>query len=209
VPLPRFDRLPEARRAEILQAATAELVAHGPREASVNRILKAAGLSKGAFYYYFDDKADLYATVLEDGVGRPLGQIANLVFDTLHEQTTADLFWTHLEQTTVAGFGLLVDDELALSLVRGLYEHPDLAPVDRLLAPVRDHARRLLAHGHSLGAIRDDLPDDLLLDAIVGLAVAMDRWFARNLDTTPPDELMRLSLRSLAMFRDLLEPREA
>ena len=36
------------------------LTAHGFENASLNRIIKKAGISKGAMYYYFDDKMDLY-----------------------------------------------------------------------------------------------------------------------------------------------------
>jgi AcrR family transcriptional regulator len=45
-----------------LEAAAKEFVAHGFEAASLNRILDDAGISKGAAYYYFDDKTDLYAT---------------------------------------------------------------------------------------------------------------------------------------------------
>jgi AcrR family transcriptional regulator len=65
-PRPRFLSLPAERRSAILDAACAELSAHGFEKASTNRIIERAGVSKGALYYYFDDKRDLFLTTLRD-----------------------------------------------------------------------------------------------------------------------------------------------
>ena len=67
MPRPRFDKLPPDKRGRILEAAALEFAAHGFDGASLNRIISTAGISKGAAYYYFDDKADLYATVVLEG----------------------------------------------------------------------------------------------------------------------------------------------
>jgi AcrR family transcriptional regulator len=48
----------------LLQAALAEFAARSYEEASLNTILKNAGISKGIFYHYFTDKAGLYAALL-------------------------------------------------------------------------------------------------------------------------------------------------
>src|SRR5215831_2823931 len=70
MPRPRFQRAPAKKQEAILDAATREFATHGYEGASVNRILLAAGFSKGAFYYYFDDKADLAAAVIEREASR-------------------------------------------------------------------------------------------------------------------------------------------
>ncbi len=48
------------RKQELLDAALAEFSQKSYEEASVNRIIADAGISKGTFYYHFKDKADLY-----------------------------------------------------------------------------------------------------------------------------------------------------
>ena len=68
MPRPRFEKLPVEKQEQILEAAAKEFTAHGYDGASLNRILEEAGISKGAAYYYFDDKADLYATKLVGNV---------------------------------------------------------------------------------------------------------------------------------------------
>ena len=60
---PRFAKLPAAQQQAILRAALEEFAAHGFHDASLNRVIEAAGISKGSMYYYFDGKEDLYAYV--------------------------------------------------------------------------------------------------------------------------------------------------
>lgn len=52
------------RREELLEAAMDEFAAKSYEEASLNNIIKNAGISKGTFYYHFRDKEDLYLNIL-------------------------------------------------------------------------------------------------------------------------------------------------
>ena len=90
MPRPRFDKLPEEKRERILEAAAKEFVAHGYDGASMNRMLAEAGISKGAAYYYFDDKADLYATAV-------LHYSQELLPDSFDPSTvTAERYWDEI-----------------------------------------------------------------------------------------------------------------
>ncbi len=62
--LPR-QRDPERTRRAILDAATAEFVAHGFAGASVNEIAARAHVNKRMLYHYYGKKDDLYLAVLE------------------------------------------------------------------------------------------------------------------------------------------------
>ena len=70
MPLPRFHKLEPERRQAILDAASEEFAANGFEGASYNRIIAGAGISKGAMYYYFADKDDLFRTVLDESSQR-------------------------------------------------------------------------------------------------------------------------------------------
>ncbi len=48
----------------LYDAALTEFAEHSFREASLNDILKAAGMNKGSFYYRFRDKMELYLSLL-------------------------------------------------------------------------------------------------------------------------------------------------
>ena len=60
MPKPTFHNLPAAKRQRILAAAADEFSVHSLQSASVNRVVKAAGIAKGSFYQYFSGLDDLY-----------------------------------------------------------------------------------------------------------------------------------------------------
>lgn len=65
MPSERFLRLPEEKRELIYQIAMDEFV-HVPLEkVSINRIIQKAGISRGCFYTYFEDKRELLIWVLK------------------------------------------------------------------------------------------------------------------------------------------------
>lgn len=50
---------------ELIEAALDEFSSHSYENASLNKIIKKAGISKGLFYYHFEDKKALYSSILE------------------------------------------------------------------------------------------------------------------------------------------------
>jgi AcrR family transcriptional regulator len=74
----RVDRRTRAARAEgrdtreaLLAAALQVFAEHGYREAAVDQIAERAGYSKGALYWHFESKDDLFYALLEERIDRP------------------------------------------------------------------------------------------------------------------------------------------
>ncbi|MCA9771779.1 MAG: TetR/AcrR family transcriptional regulator [Myxococcales bacterium] len=205
MPLARFEKLPEDRREAILAAALGEFAAHGFEGASYNRIIAAAGVSKGAMYYYFEDKADLYATVL----GRALGRIARAIGD-LGPVEDAGTFWREAGMLLARGFEVFAREPTLADLGRDLYRGGSAGGA-RALAALTAEANawvaRTLRAGQAVGAVRTDLPLDLLASAAAGLGLGIDRWFAEHWEGLDPTTYAPLGARVLALCRDLLEPR--
>ena len=61
-----FLRLPEEKRRRFLDAAWEEFTAVRFADASINQIVRRAGIPRGSFYQYFADKDDLLAYLLEE-----------------------------------------------------------------------------------------------------------------------------------------------
>jgi thiamine biosynthesis lipoprotein ApbE len=61
----KFDALPEEKRQKILTACLDEFAEHGYVNASTNRIVRAAGISKGLLFHYFESKKKLFLYVLD------------------------------------------------------------------------------------------------------------------------------------------------
>jgi AcrR family transcriptional regulator len=77
----------------LLDVAMQHFAQYGFETASLNEILADAKLSEGAYYYYFDDKGDLFATVIERELARLL---APAPFASL-TNVTPDNFWALVE----------------------------------------------------------------------------------------------------------------
>ena len=71
----RFENLDRDKQEAILQVAAEEFAERGYEGASINRIIERSGMSKGSVYYYFEDKADLFATTLERSIQRIMDEI--------------------------------------------------------------------------------------------------------------------------------------
>jgi AcrR family transcriptional regulator len=73
MPKQTFINLDGERQAQIMTAALDEFSSYTYAEASTNRICKNAGIAKGSFYQYFEDKLDLYVYLLTQSTGVKMG----------------------------------------------------------------------------------------------------------------------------------------
>ncbi|MCB8926870.1 MAG: TetR/AcrR family transcriptional regulator [Ardenticatenaceae bacterium] len=67
MPKETFFNLPEDKRQRIIELALAEFAENDYDTASISRIVAQAGIAKGSFYQYFENKEDLYAYLLTLG----------------------------------------------------------------------------------------------------------------------------------------------
>ena len=65
-----FLKMPQEKRERILEAAWAEFETVSFAEASINRIIRRAGISRGSFYQYFTDKEDLFIYLMDEVQGK-------------------------------------------------------------------------------------------------------------------------------------------
>ena len=172
---PRFTKLPAHQQQAIVQAALDEFAAHGFHDASLNRVIEAAGISKGSLYYYFDGKEDLFAYVARAGLGGLTAEVGPLPDLGAGD---ADAFWSILE-------------DYYLQLARALLSSPQLAALFRIWSAASQNPEfqratgemeqasvpwiaQALEAGHRVGAVRDDVPDSLLMAAVLGMGESMD-----------------------------------
>ena len=66
-------------RAALVAAARPLFAAHGYGEVGTERIVQAAGVTRGALYHQFPDKVELFAAVLEQVEAELMGRIVDLL----------------------------------------------------------------------------------------------------------------------------------
>lgn len=67
---PTFDNISEEKRRKILETATKEFAKKGYHDASISSIASKSGISVGAVYKYFDNKQDLFLTIVDHSIDR-------------------------------------------------------------------------------------------------------------------------------------------
>lgn len=75
-----FRKISEEKQNKIIEAALNEFAQYGYSEANINKIAERAGVSVGSLYKYFNDKQNLYQTIVNistDTLQEALGHITN------------------------------------------------------------------------------------------------------------------------------------
>jgi len=205
MPRPRFNKLAAEKREHILEAAAKEFAANGYDGASLNRILSAAGISKGAAYYYFDDKADLFATTV-------LHYSQEIMSNSLTnpEAFTAVNFWDELTAVYRHQFTSYIERPWVFGVVKAGGTLTSDMLVQGPLAELWEQAQFLLTtlfqRGHELGVIRSDLPDELLHALVMAVDEAHDSWLFRHWSELTPNDLELAAIRIVDTLRRLLSP---
>lgn len=163
--------MPAAAATRLRTAAAEEFGAHGFERASLNRIVEASGLSKSSVYHHVGGKQALYddlVTFVVDLVDRiPPGDLAALTRDDFW--TTADAALAALEELEAVH----PEVRAVAALLYGPHGATALAPLRTRLV---DRVRAYLERGQQLGAVRSDVPPDLLTDLTVATLTAIDAW---------------------------------
>lgn len=87
LPTETFFRLPEIKRETLLSCARQEFARVPYPDASINRIIHSAGIPRGSFYMYFEDKSDLFLHLMDHFVDTFIQTVCCLL-----EEEDGDLF---------------------------------------------------------------------------------------------------------------------
>lgn len=160
----------------LLAAATRLFAEQGFESTSVQQIVDAAGVTKGAMYHYFGSKDDLlyeiYARVLRlqtermsrlaDGPGDAEDRLRAVAVDVV--ATTAE----NLEDTII--------------FFRSMHMlHPDKrAEVRAERRRYHERVRQLVEEGQKSGVFRSDKSADLVVDYFFGAVHHLGSWFRKD-----------------------------
>ena len=87
LPSSTFLNLAPEKQEKLLSAAVREFTERPYNEASINRIVREAGIPRGSFYMYFRDKEDLVHYLMEESINEML-----MVFEEVLRSQGGDIF---------------------------------------------------------------------------------------------------------------------
>lgn len=197
-------RAPEATRRKLLEAAFAEIYRQGFQAASLEAILARAGVTKGALYHHFPDKAALGCAVVDEVVRRRLlerwlGGLGPSAADPL----------AALQVTLRRRAASLTAEEVELGCpLNNLAQ--EMSPlderfrrrIDAALDAWRNGFARALARGQEAGTVRPDVHPRRVAAFLVGAAEGA-YGLAKGARSRA---MLRANLETLATFLDGLRP---
>lgn len=159
----------EHRRLEILQAAKHVFADRGFHAASVNEIIKAAGIARGTFYLYFSSKDAVFESILDLAIQELEARIIGVDVDPGAAPPALQL---HQNVSRVLQYMLGDRELIKLILNHGLRPDAELAlRVESFFDHVEERIESSLTQGMSMGLVRKcdaSLAASLILGSIRG-----------------------------------------
>jgi AcrR family transcriptional regulator len=206
MPYPRFDRLAQEKRTRLLDVAAREFAICGLVDASINRILEQAGMSKGAAYYYFEDKNDLFLAVVQYCSER-----LQLIDQTVDPAALdAATFWPTFAKLHCQPLLRSYERPWLFGALKAAGRVPPEArergPIARLAAQLTEYVLGFIHRGQALGVIRTDLSDEVLFAWLAGLDRASDDWLLAHWGELDREAITRLSDATVEAMRRSVAP---
>ena len=205
----RLEKLDAERQQRLFESAAEEFAAHGFDGASLNRILEKSGMSKSSLYYYFDDKADLFTTLIERSLAVLFREIGG--FDP--EALTAETFWSTFEELYRRAVGIIGKNAWLVQFGGMFYrlrgDPRKGSATGRIFQAARNWVTIIIERGQALGEVRTDLPQSLLIDSTMSLLESLDRWVVSHWSELAAADRDDMPRKHIELFRRLLSAEAA
>lgn len=183
-----------------------EFGAHGYEGASYNKIIQKIGISKGSMYYYFENKEDLFITCFLDEA-RSAGMLS-FEMNKLSEVVDHDVYWDSIKMISSQQWNNVLHHLLFMSLMRQLVslgsDHPIFRKLNAECEGLSEYGEfmSLLEHGVKIGAIRDDVP----LNVLIRMNTEYEVWLLQEMQEERLNEQQVVD-KFFEMFKQLFEIR--
>ena len=153
---PRFEKLEPTLRQRILDSAVTEFGRYGYEAASMNRLVKSAGISKGAIFKYFGTKAGLFDYIYRSSLEEVKDQLR-----TVRDKSRAEPFFNRLEKVLQAGLEFTSNRPLSAAIYYRVIYTGDAPHGNSILSEIQGTAKKflktLIEDGVNAGELRPDI----------------------------------------------------
>ncbi|GIV78948.1 MAG: TetR family transcriptional regulator [Litorilinea sp.] len=210
MPKETFFNLPEEKRQQILDVAIDEFANHDYGSVSISRLVARAGIAKGSFYQYFENKEDLYIHLLELLAEKKKAMFSLDHPDPEHVGIFRYLYWV---VENALHFELRYPELVRLGY--RAYAAPHTLPQavqSWLQSQVRQESmafyRRLVALGQEQGDIRQDLNPDLVASIFEIIFTSLNQtligYIAEHIGGEQEDQPLFIREEILALYHQAL-----
>jgi AcrR family transcriptional regulator len=161
------DRAKAERRRQILGAAKHVFADAGYHGASIHAIIERAQIARGTFYLYFESKAAVFDSILDQAMAELRSRIHRIEVDV----PGAPAPQVQLREQVVATLEYIVRDRALATILLSANHTPEAEASERLeqfFKETRDLLRRAIETGMEIGLLRKCEPN-LVAAALLGL----------------------------------------
>lgn len=166
-PIDAAERAKQERRRQILNAAKHVFADAGYHGASIHAIIERAQIARGTFYLYFESKAAVFDSILDQAMADLRGRIRRI--DVIDANAPAPQ--VQLRDQVVATLEYVVGDRALATILLSAGHTPEAEASERLehfFNEVRDLLRRAMETGMEIGLLRPCQPP-LVAAAMLGM----------------------------------------
>jgi len=201
MPKSTFFNLSEDKRERIMEASIDEFAEYSYHNGSINRIVESAGIAKGSFYQYFEDKKDIFKYILEISAEKKLIYLAHI----MKEMPKMDFFEVTRE-LYIAGLRFAKERPKLSAIANDFVKNSDSKLKEEILGENVHKSNRifqdLLTKGIEEGEIDSSIDVELISHIITSLSISVSEYFIKEIKEEDDDEIMVLIDKMLAFIKD-------
>jgi AcrR family transcriptional regulator len=193
------ERQKSERRRQILEAAKRVFAEAGYHGASINAIIERAQIARGTFYLYFESKAAVFDSILDEAMRDLRGRIHRIDV----ESPNATPPQQQLREQVVATLEYIIRDRALATLLLSAGHTPDAEAAERLdqfFGEVRGLLERAMESGMEIGLLRKVHPQ-LAAAAMLGMFRGVVEQLVTQTEVPPLEtvvaEVLMIALRGV------------
>ncbi len=174
MPKDTFYNLSDEKKKRIFDAAVQEFSTRPFSEASLNKIVKSAGIPWGSFYQYFNDKEDIYLYMLEE-IGKEKKKMTHYTKDL---NPDADFFETVLQKTKASlEFGKF---KAEYTMIGMMMEIDNSEFITQIRAKSIEKYAQMIERDKERGLIKPEIDSEIVVAMIV--TFGLEEYYRNGLD---------------------------
>lgn len=201
MPSERYFKLSDDKQQRIIEASMDEFIKSGMHDASINKIIKDADISRGSFYTYFVDKTDLFEYIF----GMLKMSATKIILDEV-DRCDGDIFAAARNLVRQgAGIAGRTKDKATVLFDKimsdfGIIAHVNEIPMDNAGSVFEDLLRKIYAR---MNVLKENVPESgfyILTDMMIVMSVKALVAIKRNPECT--DMILNLLFRQYDIMEE-------
>lgn len=201
LPKQTFFNLSEDKRERIVSASIEEFAEHYYHKASITRIVKNAGIAKGSFYQYFEDKKDLFKFIVVK-IGEKKMEYLGPEMNNIDKSN----FFEVVRSMYVSGIKFAMENPMLQEIGNNFVKDNDMELKEEILGDTIPKSNglfeALINKGIEKGDIDSSIDVRLTANIITNLSIVISDYFFNEINGKDYMEIMELVDKMLYILKN-------